>query len=121
MATHIPLRKWCSHCMAGQGRYDLHRSGRDDRGADRVPTVVMDYGLLKSKKKDGGEPEDAAGDVHVEEVCRECGPMLVIKDANDDNMFATVVPAKGPARAWIAKRMGKEPSRGWPRTSRARG
>eukprot|EP00972_Heterocapsa_arctica_P046856 6916345-Heterocapsa_arctica.AAC.1 len=62
--------------MAGRGRNDPHRTGRDDRKEDQVPSVVVDYGFLKSKKKDGGEQEDTAEDAHVEEVCGECGPML---------------------------------------------
>eukprot|EP00972_Heterocapsa_arctica_P062828 9267854-Heterocapsa_arctica.AAC.1 len=67
MATRIPLREWCYHCMAGRGRKDPHRTGRDDHKEDQVPTVVMDYGFLKSAKKDGGELEEADAEAHVEE------------------------------------------------------
>ena len=104
MATQIPFRDWCFHCMAGRGRNDPHRSGRDDRKEDQAPTVAMDYGFLKSKSKDEEGAEEAPAEGSAEVVGGKCGPMLVIKDAKEDNMFATVVPAKGPARPWIAKR-----------------
>eukprot|EP00972_Heterocapsa_arctica_P064456 9512944-Heterocapsa_arctica.AAC.1 len=84
--------------MAGRGRSDPHRFGRDDHREDHMSTVDMDYGSQKSKMEDGGRQEAAAEDAVVKGVGGECGPMLVVMDVKKDNTIATVVPAKGPAR-----------------------
>ena len=95
MATHIPYRDWCEHCVRGRGRNDPHRSGGDDRRQDPTPTVSMDYGFLLTKM--ASEEDESA-------ESEQCGPMLVMKDHKEGNIFAMVVPAKGVPRPWVPKR-----------------
>eukprot|EP00972_Heterocapsa_arctica_P002305 333423-Heterocapsa_arctica.AAC.1 len=115
MATQVRWRERCFHCMAERGRNDPHRTGCDDRKEEQVPTVAMDYSIPKSKKEDGGGQEEAtegqeeAAEDADEEVARgECGPTtLIARDEKEDKKFATAVPAKGPARPWTARRVGR--------------
>eukprot|EP00972_Heterocapsa_arctica_P069537 10273834-Heterocapsa_arctica.AAC.1 len=91
--------------MEERGRNDPHRTGPDDREEHQVPAVAMDYSILKSKKEDGGGQEETAEDADDEVARGKCGStMLIIKDEKEDKEFATVVPAKGPARPWTARR-----------------
>ena len=51
MATHIPFREWCSHCVAGKSKIDPHTKGsRDER---TVPKVSLDYMYMTSGKQEG--------------------------------------------------------------------
>eukprot|EP00972_Heterocapsa_arctica_P034265 5047599-Heterocapsa_arctica.AAC.1 len=101
-AMHATMRELRCHCMAGRGRKDPHRFSRDDREEDHMSTADMNHGSLKSRTGGGGRQQAAAEDEVVKGVCGECGPMLVAVDAREDNSIATVVPAMGPARPWIA-------------------
>ena len=100
MATHIPFREWCEHCVRGRGRNDPHKVGADDRREDPVPTIAMDCGFMRSKEGGGAEPGEQPDS-------EQCGPMLVVKNRKEGNMFATIVPAKGAAAPWICKRVGQ--------------
>ena len=37
----------------------------------------------------------------------QCGPVLVMKDLSEGNVFSMVTPAKGPSRPWVAKRCAR--------------
>ena len=57
MATHVPFRSWCPHCVAGQSPARSHF--RKDTGKDenQVPMVSLDYMFMSSSEKKGsGEP-----------------------------------------------------------------
>ena len=46
MATHIPFRSWCAHCVAGKGKSNPHpREVNKDR---EVPEVSLDYMYMQS-------------------------------------------------------------------------
>ena len=41
-ATHMPFRKWCTHCMMGRGRTHHHVSKNRSEDLSRRPTIVVD-------------------------------------------------------------------------------
>ena len=46
MATHIPFRSWCAHCVAGKGKTTQHRV---EKNKDReIPEVSVDYMFMES-------------------------------------------------------------------------
>lgn len=78
LLSHIPLRSWCAHCVAGRARHAAHR--RRTAPADyRVPHVVADYGLL-------GGYQDAESLV-----------VQVARDVMSGFLFSHVVPRRGAA------------------------
>ena len=47
MATHIPFRAWCPHCVAGKGKCQPHfRRSEEEVG---TPTIAFDYMYMKSE------------------------------------------------------------------------
>ena len=50
MATHIPYRSWCKHCISGRGQNDHHRhqlSGEEQE----IPTISIDYAFLGERQR----------------------------------------------------------------------
>ena len=77
MATHIPFRSWCAHCVAGKGKTNPHRA---DVSKERsIPEVCLDYMFMQS-----GSSEEQLG-----------MPILVAKDRKSGWCMAGVVPNKG--------------------------
>ena len=83
MATHIPFRSWCPHCVRGKSKGKPHkRTSQENR---EIPIVVMDYMFMDDTQNEGEE---------------KGMPILVAKDINQDGtgtgmIFAYVVPQKG--------------------------
>jgi hypothetical protein len=46
MATHLPYRAWCPHCVVCGGRERQHFLNDEKEVADRGPMVAADYGFL---------------------------------------------------------------------------
>ena len=50
MATHIPFRSWCAHCVAGKSKSNPHKREVDkDR---EVPQVSLDYMFMQSGRNE---------------------------------------------------------------------
>eukprot|EP00972_Heterocapsa_arctica_P071595 10577389-Heterocapsa_arctica.AAC.1 len=49
MATHIPYRAWCPHCVIGAGRDMQHFMKDAEEAATRGPQIAADYGFLSEK------------------------------------------------------------------------
>eukprot|EP00972_Heterocapsa_arctica_P103002 15179555-Heterocapsa_arctica.AAC.1 len=57
MATHIPYRAWCPHCVMGRGR-DMQQYTRDvEEVATKGPLIAADYGFLSDKRETCDESE----------------------------------------------------------------
>ena len=97
--THMPYRTWCPHCVRGRGNNQPHvRQEAKDPNKVAVPTVALDYGFMRTKQ---GRRTDAERCMLGEE---HMSPMLVLKESRHGLVKAMVVPAKGNAHTWIAKR-----------------
>ena len=47
MATHIPFRSWCQHCVAGKAGHEAHRRrGEKECG---LPVISIDYAWMTEK------------------------------------------------------------------------
>ena len=86
--THVPYRSWCPHCVRGRGRADAHRRGAGRGDGYEHPHLAIDYGFV-------GNEESRTG----------AKPVLIGMEAKYSLSVAMVVPAKGNAEPWIAKRL----------------
>ena len=84
--THMSYRDRCPHCVRGRGNIQPHRQDKSE-DSEGAPTVAMDYGFMRAQSEE-----------------EQMSPMLVIKENGHGLVFAAVVPAKGNAHPWIAKR-----------------
>ena len=50
MATHIPFRDWCPHCVAGKSKIDPHLKG--NKGDRTIPKISLDYMYMTTGKQD---------------------------------------------------------------------
>ena len=83
MATHLPFRSWCPHCVRGKSKGKPHRKPTKEHR--EIPTVALDYTFMHDTQ---GEHEERGM------------PILVVKDIRQDDVgtgmiFAHVVPPKG--------------------------
>eukprot|EP00972_Heterocapsa_arctica_P101907 15015221-Heterocapsa_arctica.AAC.1 len=46
MATHLPYRAWCPHCVVRGGRDKQHFQKEEEEVSARGPMVAADYGFL---------------------------------------------------------------------------
>ena len=76
MATHIPFRDWCPHCVRGKSKSEPHH--RAVRDATEIPDVSLDYMFMGS-----GNSEEQLG-----------MPILVARDRKTGWCMAGVVPSK---------------------------
>ena len=49
MATHLPYRAWCPHCVVSGGRDKQRCLKEEEEVAARGPMVAADYGFLSDK------------------------------------------------------------------------
>ena len=75
MATHIPFRSWCSHCVRGRGQALHHTKGIR---IPEAPVISLDYMYMNEDSKEN-----------------KGLPLLVRKDRMSRCLFAEVVPQKG--------------------------
>ena len=89
-ATHVPYRDWRPHCVRSRGLNAPHTpQGVDRDGGERIPTIAIDYGPLKSEEVEDSE---------------QMGPMLAMKDIKHGMVRSIVVPAKGTATEWVIEK-----------------
>ena len=50
MATHIPFRDWCPHCVAGKSKIDPHIKG--NKAERTIPKISLDYMYMTTGKQD---------------------------------------------------------------------
>ena len=89
MATHIPFRTWCKHCISGRGQSDHHRK-QLDKGDQEIPTISIDYAFMNSKEADEASQ-----------------PIIVLKDRRSGTIKAHLVEEKG-VNAYAIKRIGQD-------------
>ena len=53
MATHLPFRSWCPHCVRGKSKGKPHSLAKST-GKD-MPTIVCDYMFMHESQKDSEE------------------------------------------------------------------
>ena len=82
--THVPYRPWCAECVAGRKANWPHLSGssEEERDAQSLPEVHMDYCFLRDEPKS------------------ESVPVIVLKDRDSRALSAHVVPYKGGDLEW---------------------
>ena len=82
MATHMPFRSWCPHCVKGKSTGKAHVKSHDH--AKELPTVSVDYMFMHERQLASEERGT---------------PILVTKDALHDNWygFCACRPAQGSA------------------------
>ena len=91
LATHIPYRSWCPHCVRGRGVNLPHYACSRDRTEDQVPTIHADYMFLSNvTAKKAGE--------------KGLAPVLVMRDGSSGATMSMLVPKKGPSTAWVNQR-----------------
>ena len=88
MATHVPFRSWCAHCVQGKSKAVGHRARKSSE--EEIPVVSMDYMFMES-----GSSETELG-----------MPVLVIKGRKSGFKASFVVPRKGRS-SHAAKRVSK--------------
>ena len=96
MATHIPYRSWCPHCVIGRGRNMQHFKKSMEEIAERGPQISADYGFL-----------GADGEVEDESEKKGLTPILVMKDRGSTAVMAMAVPKKGEDPEWIPQRCAR--------------
>ena len=85
MATHIPFRDWCPHCVAGKSKTDPHFKG--NKGERTVPKISLDYMYMTT-----GKQEEQMG-----------MPILVGREEQSGWYMAAVVPSKGKCAHAVQK------------------
>ena len=93
MATHLPFRNWCTHCISGRAQSDAHRKQLRNH-EEEVPTISIDYAFLGDK--DGREGAED-----------KLQPMIVLKDRRSGTIKAHLVEEKG-VNAYAIKRVGQD-------------
>ena len=95
MLTHVPLRNWCEHCMAGKVREDAHKPRAKGDEVQEVPRVSLDYCFLGRVLDLGESADPRAQDLREPQGEDESNvPVLVVIDERTGCVFASVV-AKG--------------------------
>ena len=92
--THVPYRDWCVHCVRGRGVSSPHPRSAE-RSEDAVPLIAGDYGFPGDKRDEHGQRTSAAESI----------TLLSLADSKTGSTIAIVVPKKGAAEPWIAKRV----------------
>ena len=82
--THLPFRSWCCHSVRGKGRSMDHRKVRDGRG---LPEIHVDYCFMGTSEEDGVRT------------------IVVAKHAESRAVTSSIVPVKGAAHEFPAKRI----------------
>ena len=90
MATHIPFRSWCPHCVRGKSK-STPRAKRKEGEEEEVPVISVDYMYM--------EAEDPGKGVGM--------PILVSRDRKSKWINAAVVPQKGNC-AYAIKRLSED-------------
>ena len=104
MATHIPFRSWCPHCVAGKAKNNRHR--RREESENEVPVISIDYMFMGEGKEDA-EAEEGKGK-EEKKSRKEIGmPILVMKDRKSKAVYASVVPEKGKC-PYAIKRLSRD-------------
>ena len=96
MATHLPYRSWCPHCVAGRGIAGHHVTHAE--GKKLGITISMDYCFLVPMERS-------------QHVC----PVLVVYDGDLEAIWALPVVAKGPTKVavdWLVSRLDEAGYRG---------
>ena len=94
MASHIPFRAWCPHCVTGKAKGNPHF--KRHYAAIGTPTIAMDYMYMREERKIGGSRETEAEDGEEGEQEGSKGmPILVCRDNKTGWYQASVVPKKG--------------------------
>ena len=100
--THLPFRRWCRECMMGRGLGE--QRGRHQGREHEIAIVGVDYfyvtsrGVEDRKELDEEFPETSEGEAKMQ-AARQAGGIvkcLVIRCHKTKNIFAHVVPFKGP-------------------------
>ena len=89
MATHIPFREWCPHCVKGKSASRHHKRRSEIESESRMPTVSIDYMFMEDGKAELGMP------------------ILVMRDSETRMIQAYVVPQKG-VDGYAVKRLSKD-------------
>jgi hypothetical protein len=85
MATHIPFRAWCRHCVWGRAISAGHKRGEEAR-REGVAIVEMDYmGKQKDKEKEANKEWGAEGS----------NPIMVMKDRESKYLMGGCINQKG--------------------------
>jgi hypothetical protein len=96
MATHLPYRSWCPHCVIGGGRDRQHFARAAAEVEASGPLIAADYGFLSDKKESKEESES-----------RGLTPILVMRDRGSGATLAMAVPSKGEEPAWVPQRCAR--------------
>ena len=67
MATHLPYRSWCPHCVRGKSGSKPHRV---NQRMHEIPTVALDYMFMHSNQ---GEQEERGMPIMVTKDLLNCG------------------------------------------------
>jgi hypothetical protein len=96
MATHIPYRAWCPHCVIGGGRDMQHFLKEAEEVATRGPQIAADYGFLSDRKESREESER-----------KGLTPIMVMRDRGSGATLSMAVPSKGDEPAWVPQRCAR--------------
>eukprot|EP00972_Heterocapsa_arctica_P109317 16096774-Heterocapsa_arctica.AAC.1 len=90
MATHIPHRAWCPHCVIGGGRDMQHLIQDAEEVATRGPLIAADYGFRTDRMETRDESES-----------KGLTPILVMRDQGSGATLSMAVPSKGEEPIWV--------------------
>ena len=93
MATHLPYRSWCPHCVRARGIDSPHRAREKNEGC--VPTIHADYMFMKGplSKEEEGELDN-----------KGVTPILVMKNGATGSVASMAVTKKGDSVRWVIEK-----------------
>jgi hypothetical protein len=96
MATHLPYRAWCPHCVVSGGRDKQHFQKEEEEVAARGPMVAADYGFLSDNAESREESER-----------KGLTPILIMRDRGSGGTLSMAVPSKGEEPSWVPQRCAR--------------
>ncbi len=96
--THMPFRRWCPHCVAGQARDRQHKRKHVD--PPTIPTGHIDFCFFGD-----GDQEEAGEASGKGENVRGNIPGLIFTDEITSMKFATVLPHRREESQWGAEKL----------------
>ena len=98
-ACHVPFRSWCLDCVSGRGVESPHRTN-EEKQDEAVSLISGDYGFVRETAGMREEEDDEGEGEHRLTI-------LAATDSHTKSVKGMIVPTKGAANPWVARRMSK--------------
>ena len=95
--SHVPFRSWCADCVSGRGVETPH-SATTNVEEDAAPLISGDYGFVNDERQQGGGASSSSSGSNNR-------VLLGLHDSRTGSVKSMIVPHKGAAYPWIAKKV----------------